>query len=101
MTDSNNPHSDGCSDSQADEAAEMSAETNEQDESDGEFPRTKIRLRAYDLEVEAESEDASFQEMASVLSDEFAQIRRDAMVGEYEEIEERGLHGIFIGGSDR
>jgi hypothetical protein len=96
MTERNNTDSDSCSDSSEAEnlAEEMDDEQNEEDD----HPRTKIRLKAYDLEVEAESEDASFEEMAEVLSDEFAQIRRDAMVGEYEEIEERGLHGIFIGG---
>lgn len=60
--------------------------------------RTKVRLKAYDLEVEAESHEASFDEMASTLSEEFEKIRRDAMVAEYEEIEERNLHSIILGG---
>lgn len=60
--------------------------------------RTKVRMRAYDLEVEAESHSASFEEMAETLSEEFDKIRRDAMVAEYEEIEERNLHGVIFGG---
>jgi hypothetical protein len=36
--------------------------------------------------------------MASTLSEEFEKIRRDAMVAEYEEIEERNLHSIILGG---
>lgn len=70
--------------------------TNE--EQDEKHKRTKVRLKAYDLEVEAESHEASFDEMAETLSEEFAQIRRDAMVAEYEEIEERNLHSFIIGG---
>jgi hypothetical protein len=69
-----------------------------EDEEQNESKRTKVRLKAYDLEVEAESHEASFDEMASTLSEEFEKIRRDAMVAEYEEIEERNLHSIILGG---
>lgn len=93
MTEDPTPDSDHSTESESDELVDdMEDDCN----SDTNSP-TKIRLKAYDLEVEAESEDASFQEMAEVLTEEFEQIRRDAMVAEYEELEQRELHGIFLG----
>lgn len=74
---------------------ESSGNESDDSSSDG---RTKIRFKAYDLEVEAESEDASFDEMAETLTDEFDKIRRDALIGEYEEIERENLHSIILGG---
>lgn len=61
---------------------------------------TRIEFSAYDLRVEAESEEADFHEMAEVLSEEFAKIRRDALMGEMVNIEERGLHWRLLGGEE-
>ncbi|PSP57062.1 hypothetical protein BRC72_11730 [Halobacteriales archaeon QH_7_66_36] len=77
---------------------EGTGKTEDEQDENNECGRTKVRFRAYDLEVEAESKEASFEKMASTLSEEFAEMRRDAMVAEYEEIEERNLHSFIIGG---
>lgn len=87
--------SDSSPDSKTEEEGTTEGESDEENNSTG---RTKIRLKAYDLEVEAESEDATFEDMAATLTDEFDKIRRDALIGEYEEIERENLHSIILGG---
>jgi hypothetical protein len=71
------------------------------DESDNNKKRTRIRLQAHGLEVEVESHDASFEKLAEYASEEHEQIRRDALVGEYQQLEEKNLHSILLGGDDR
>lgn len=63
--------------------------------------RTRIKLQAHGLQVEVESQDASFEQVAEYASEQHQEIRRDALVGEYEQLEERDLHSVLLGGGDR
>lgn len=72
----------------------------ETEEESDENNHTRIKLQAHGLSVEAESEDASFDEIAEVLTDEFDKIRRDALVGEYQQLEEKNLHSVLLGRDD-
>jgi protein required for attachment to host cells len=70
----------------------------ETEDESNENNRTRVRLQAHGLEVEVESHDASFEEVAEFASEEHEQIRRDALVGEYQQLEERNLHSALLGG---
>lgn len=70
-------------------------------EESNESNQTRIKLEAHGLQVEVESQDASFEEVAEYASEQHQQIRRDALVGEYEQLEERDLHSVLLGGGDR
>ena len=71
------------------------------EEESNENNRTRVKLQAHGLEVEVESQDASFEEVAEYASQEHQEIRRDALVGEYQQLEERNLHSALLGGGDR
>jgi hypothetical protein len=74
-------------------------ETDDEEEStENEETSTRIRLQAHDLEIEVETEDASFEEVAEYASEQHQEIRRDALVGEYQQLEEKELHSILLGG---
>lgn len=73
----------------------------EKEEESNENNRTRVKLQAHGLQVEVESQDASFEEVAEYASEQHQQIRRDALVGEYEQLEERDLHSVLLGGGDR
>lgn len=73
-----------------------SGETDE--EESNENNRTRVRLQAHALEVEVESQDASFEEVAEFASEQHQEIRRDALIGEYQQLEERNLHSALLGG---
>jgi len=72
----------------------------ETEEESTENNRTRVRLQAHGLEVEVESEDATFDEVAEFASDEHDKIRRDALIGEYQQLEERNLHSSLLGRDD-
>ncbi|MBP1986964.1 hypothetical protein [Halolamina salifodinae] len=97
MSGDNNPDPKNETDGEGKTEEESDDNTTEDGNSTG---KNKLRFRAYDLEVEAESEEASFGEMADVLTTEFDKIRKDALIGEYEEIERENLHSVILGGGD-
>lgn len=58
--------------------------------------RNEFKLRAYDLEVSAESEDASLDQVAEVCAKRMDEMMTQALIGEYQELEERDLHGLVF-----
>ena len=59
----------------------------------------KLRIQACDLEVEAESNDESVEEMMEYLSPEMESLMRHHLAGEYEVIEEEDLFAQIFGGN--
>jgi len=59
----------------------------------------KLRIQACDLEVEAESNEESVEEMMEYLSPEMESLMRHHLAGEYEVIEEEDLFAQIFGGS--
>lgn len=53
--------------------------------------KNQLELKAYDLQVKAQSEEASLYEIARVCSQEMNQLTERALVGEYQELEEQNL----------
>jgi protein required for attachment to host cells len=72
----------------------------ETEDESNENNRTRVRLQAHALEVEVESQDASFEEVAEFASEQHQEIRRDALIGEYQQLEERNLHSALLGGGE-
>ncbi|QLH78172.1 hypothetical protein HZS55_13030 [Halosimplex rubrum] len=84
-------------DSDTPDPSATDGEETDEDEST-ENNRTRVKLQSHGLEVEVESQDASFDEVAEFASDQHQKIRRDALIGEYQQLEERNLHSALLGG---
>ncbi|SNR49637.1 hypothetical protein [Halorubrum vacuolatum] len=59
----------------------------------------RLRIQACDLEVEAESNEESVEEMMEYLSPEMESLMRHHLAGEYEVIEEEDLFAQIFGGN--
>ena len=59
----------------------------------------RLKITACDLEVEAESNEESVEEMMEYLSPEMESLMRHHLAGEYEVIEEEDLFAQIFGGS--
>lgn len=58
----------------------------------------KIRIEAYDLKVEASSEETAMEDLMEMCSDEMENLTRRALIGEYQELEEEDLFMKIFGG---
>jgi len=87
MTDSDNTSSDSCSD------PDCSC-----DSKDTRDRPTKLKLKAGNISVEAESVDDSVGDLAGVCSDEMERLMRYHIRGEIEMLEEQDLHSILFKG---
>ncbi|MDL0145975.1 hypothetical protein [Halobacterium salinarum] len=68
-----------------------------EDQSQG---RNQIEISSYDLTVQASSEEAEMEELMELCSEEMERISKRALVGEYQELEQEGLHAHLFGGDD-
>jgi hypothetical protein len=59
--------------------------------------RNQIRMQAYDIQVQANSEDTSMQELASICSEQMDEMMKRALVGEYQELEREDLFTHILG----
>ncbi|WP_144798283.1 hypothetical protein [Halorubrum depositum] len=57
----------------------------------------KVKLKACDLEVEAQSTEMEADELVEVLSPEMESIMKHHLAGEYEVIEQRDLFAALFG----
>lgn len=62
--------------------------------------RTDVELEAYDLRVKISSEEEDAEELTDIASTQIKMLTERALVGEYQELEEQGLHGHIFGGGD-
>lgn len=57
----------------------------------------RISMRAYDIQIQANSEEATMDELAEICSEQMDDMMRKALVGEYQEIERQDLFGAILG----
>lgn len=60
--------------------------------------KNQLELKAYDISVKAQSEEASLCELARVCSSEMDELTKRALVGEYQEIEQEEMFSVIFGG---
>lgn len=60
--------------------------------------KNQIEISSHDLTVQASSEEASMEELMDLCSEEMEKISKRALVGEYQELEQEGLHSQLFGG---
>lgn len=59
--------------------------------------KNQIRIQAYDLSIEAKSEETGMRELLRMCSCEMEDLTQRALVGEYMEIEEKDLFAKLFG----
>lgn len=59
--------------------------------------RNQIQMKAYDIRVQANSEDIGMEELASICSQQMDEMMQKALIGEYQELEEQDLFGVLLG----
>ncbi|WP_276278443.1 hypothetical protein [Haloarcula regularis] len=57
----------------------------------------RFRIEAYDLAIEASSEETGLREIIEMCSAEFSEVMTRALVGEYQEIEREDMFSQFLG----
>jgi hypothetical protein len=57
----------------------------------------KLQLKACDLEVKAQSNEASFEEISEIASEQMEMLMEHQLVGELEHIEKENLHPTILG----
>ncbi|OYR57403.1 hypothetical protein DJ83_16900 [Halorubrum ezzemoulense] len=62
--------------------------------------RNQLEISSHDLTVQASSEEADMEELMQLCSAEMENISKRALVGEYQELEQEGLHSQLFGGGD-
>lgn len=60
--------------------------------------KNRIEVKAYDLSVTIDSEEASISELREVASDEMETLQKRALVGEYQQLEEENMFNQIFGG---
>lgn len=59
--------------------------------------KNRIEVQAYDLRVQADSEDASMEDLQGVVSEEMEKLQEKALIGEYQALEENNLFTQIFG----
>lgn len=59
--------------------------------------RNQLEIKAYDLRIKGSSEDTDMGELLELFSDQMDGLMKQALVGEYQELEEQTLHGHLFG----
>jgi len=59
--------------------------------------RNQIRMQAYDIQVQANSEDTPMQELADICSEQMDDMMQKALIGEYQELEQQDLFSVLLG----
>lgn len=59
--------------------------------------KNRLTLQAYDLRVQADSEESSMQNLARICSQEMDHMMKQALVGEYQELEEQDFFSVLLG----
>jgi len=59
--------------------------------------KNQIRIQAYDLSIDAKSEETSMRELLRMVSSEMDSLMTQALVGEYQELEEEDLFAMMFG----
>ena len=62
--------------------------------------KNRIKIQAYDLRIEASSEETHMRDLLRMVSCEMESLTQRALIGEYQEIEREDLHSILFGGRD-
>lgn len=60
--------------------------------------KNRIKIQAYDLRIEASSEETQMRDLLRMVSCEMESLTQRALVGEYQELEQEELHSILFGG---
>ena len=60
--------------------------------------KNQIRIQAYDLSIDAKSEETSMRELLRMVSCEMESLTQRALIGEYQELEEEDLFFQLFGG---
>jgi hypothetical protein len=59
--------------------------------------RNQIRMQAYDISIQAQSEDTEMGELIELCSDEMDSMLTKALVGEYQELEQEEMFSFLLG----
>ena len=59
--------------------------------------RNQVQMQAYDIRINASSEDTDMEELIELCSGEMNEMMRQALVGEYQELEQQDLFGVLLG----
>jgi len=59
--------------------------------------KNQIRLEAYDLKIKASSEETGMRELLSMCSAEMDDMMKQALIGEYQEMERQDLFDRMLG----
>lgn len=59
--------------------------------------KNQIRISAYDLTIDAKSEETSMKNLLRMVSCEMDSLMTRALVGEYQELEEEDLFSMMLG----
>lgn len=59
--------------------------------------KNRLEVKAYDLSVTVDSEEASLEELQEVAAEEMETLQKRALVGEYQQLEEQNLFGVIFG----
>ena len=59
--------------------------------------RNQIRMQAYDISIQAQSEDTEMGELIQLCSDEMDSMLTQALVGEYQELEQEEMFSFLLG----
>lgn len=57
----------------------------------------QIRIQAYDLSIKASSEETGMRELLNMCSSEMDDLMKQALIGEYQQIEREDLFGQIFG----
>lgn len=59
--------------------------------------KNQLEMEAYDLSIKASSEDMGMSELIDEVSTEMENLTERALIGEYQELENRSLHNQIFG----
>ncbi|GAA0274097.1 hypothetical protein [Halobacterium noricense] len=60
--------------------------------------KNQIRIQAYDLSIDAKSEETGMRELLQMVSCEMDSMMTQALIGEYQELEQEDLFSMMFGG---
>lgn len=59
--------------------------------------RNQVQLQAYDIRVNASSEDTEMEDLAEICSSQMEHMMQRALIGEYQELEEQEMFSFLLG----